>query len=68
VPLLFGYFLGRRGVIVPLHGIQSKTSLYRFFYTLLGPVLALSYRLFPRYVTTPCSRSPGWETTDLSKF
>ena len=38
--------------IVPLHGIVSRTKLYRVFYKLLGPVLPLLSARFPRYVTT----------------
>jgi uncharacterized protein YbjT (DUF2867 family) len=45
-------YMFRPGVIVPLHGVQSKTKLYRRFYTLLGPVLPSLQRRFPRYVTS----------------
>ncbi len=45
-------YMFRPGVIVPLHGIQSKTQLYRVFYILLGPVLPLLKGRFPKYVTT----------------
>ncbi len=45
-------YMFRPGVIVPLHGIQSKTRFYQFFYTLTGPLLPLLYRWFPKYVTT----------------
>jgi len=45
-------YMFRPGVIVPLHGIQSKTQLYQFFYTVLGPLLPALYKIFPRYVTT----------------
>jgi uncharacterized protein YbjT (DUF2867 family) len=45
-------YMFRPGVIVPLHGVRSKTRLYRVLYTLLGPLLGLSYALFPKYVTT----------------
>ena len=38
--------------IVPLHGIRSRTAIYRFFYTLLWPVLPLLRRAFPAWVTT----------------
>lgn len=47
-----GTYMFRPGVIQPLHGIRSKTRLYQFFYTFLGPVLTLSRRWFPKYVTT----------------
>jgi uncharacterized protein YbjT (DUF2867 family) len=45
-------YMFRPGVIVPLHGVQSKTKLYRFFYTLLGPLLPILNGRFPKYVTT----------------
>jgi uncharacterized protein YbjT (DUF2867 family) len=45
-------YMFRPGVIVPLHGIRSKTGVYRVFYILLGPVLPLLKGRFPKYVTT----------------
>jgi len=42
----------RPALIVPLHGIKSKTRLYRVLYTALGPLPPLLYRAFPKYVTT----------------
>ena len=45
-------FLFRPGFIQPLHGIRSKTKAYQMFYTLLGPILPLLRRLFPRHITT----------------
>jgi uncharacterized protein YbjT (DUF2867 family) len=45
-------YMFRPGVIVPLHGIKSRTMLYRVPYAVLGPILPLLKRLFPRYVTT----------------
>jgi hypothetical protein len=45
-------YMFRPGVIVPLHGVKSKTKLYRLFYTLLGPLLPLLNALFPKYVTS----------------
>jgi uncharacterized protein YbjT (DUF2867 family) len=45
-------YMFRPGVIVPLHGIKSRTMLYRIPYLILGPVLPLLKRLFPKYVTT----------------
>jgi uncharacterized protein YbjT (DUF2867 family) len=42
----------RPGVIVPLHGIQSRTALYRIPYLVLGPLLPLLKGRFPKYVTT----------------
>jgi uncharacterized protein YbjT (DUF2867 family) len=45
-------YLFRPGFIQPLHGIQSKTALYRIPYILLGPLIPLLMKLFPKYVTT----------------
>ena len=45
-------YMFRPGVIVPLHGIKSRTMLYRIPYLILGPILPLLKRLFPKYVTT----------------
>lgn len=45
-------YMFRPGLIVPLHGIQSKTKVYRAVYTVLGPVLPLLKGRFPKYVTT----------------
>ena len=45
-------YMFRPGVIVPLHGIKSRTMLYRIPYAVLGPILPLLKRLFPKYVTT----------------
>lgn len=45
-------YMFRPGVIVPLDGVQSKTKVYRVFYTLLGPVMPLLKGRFPKYVTT----------------
>jgi uncharacterized protein YbjT (DUF2867 family) len=45
-------YMFRPGVIVPLHGIKSRTMLYRIPYLVLAPILPLLNRLFPKYVTT----------------
>jgi uncharacterized protein YbjT (DUF2867 family) len=45
-------YVFRPGVIVPLHGIKSRTMLYRIPYAILGPILPLLKRLFPKSVTT----------------
>ena len=47
-----GAYMFRPGGIVPMDGIKSKTALYQFFYTVLGPVMPLMKRMFPKYVTT----------------
>jgi uncharacterized protein YbjT (DUF2867 family) len=45
-------YMFRPGGIVPLHGITSKTKMYRVLYTAMKPALPLLLRLFPQYVTT----------------
>jgi len=47
-----GKFAFRPGFIQPLHGIQSRTPLYRFFYVLLGPLMPALRALFPSSVST----------------
>lgn len=42
----------RPAVIQPLHGIQSKTRLYRALYTVMAPLTPLLRKAVPRYVTT----------------
>ena len=45
-------YMFRPGVIVPLHGIKSRTALYRIPYAVMGPLLPLLQALIPKYVTT----------------
>jgi uncharacterized protein YbjT (DUF2867 family) len=45
-------YMFRPGLIVPLHGIRSKTAFYQATYTVLRPVLPLMLRMFPNQVTT----------------
>jgi uncharacterized protein YbjT (DUF2867 family) len=45
-------YMFRPGAIVPMHGIRSKTKLYRVIYVVATPLLRLSYAWFPKYVTT----------------
>ena len=45
-------YMFRPGVIVPLHGIKSRTRWYRALYAVVTPLLPLLRRLFPRSVTT----------------
>jgi len=45
-------YMFRPGVIVPLHGVRSKTKLYHFFYVLFRPLLSLLLRAFPNQVLT----------------
>jgi uncharacterized protein YbjT (DUF2867 family) len=42
----------RPGIIEPLDGIKSKTSVYRVFYTLAKPLVPLLRLTFPNYVLT----------------
>lgn len=42
----------RPAAIVPLHGIRSKTAVYRAFHALLAPLLPAMKKLLPKYVTT----------------
>lgn len=45
-------FMFRPGLIVPMHGIKSRTMLYRVSYAILAPVVPLIRRIFPNAVTT----------------
>lgn len=45
-------YMFRPGYIQPLHGIVSKTKLYRVGYTVMGPLYPVVKALFPKYVTT----------------
>jgi uncharacterized protein YbjT (DUF2867 family) len=45
-------YMFRPGLIVPLHGIKSKTKVYRIVYALLKPILPLVWRAFPNQVVT----------------
>jgi uncharacterized protein YbjT (DUF2867 family) len=45
-------YMFRPGLIVPLHGIRSKTAVYQVTYTLLTPLLPMLLRTFPKHVTT----------------
>jgi uncharacterized protein YbjT (DUF2867 family) len=42
----------RPGLIVPLHGIRSKTKAYRLMYGVMSPVLPLMRWAFPKQVIT----------------
>jgi len=50
--LPFHAYMFRPGLIVPLHGVQSKTGLYRAFYLLLGSLLPFLNTRFPKYATS----------------
>lgn len=45
-------YMFRPGIIRPLHGVRSKTPLYRTFYALSWPLLGLLARVSPDSVTT----------------
>jgi uncharacterized protein YbjT (DUF2867 family) len=45
-------YMFRPGVIAPVHGVTSRTPLYRTFYAIAGPLVPLLRKLFPNQVTT----------------
>ncbi len=45
-------YMFRPGFIQPLHGIQSKTRLYRAIYVVTTPIFPALRAVFPHYVTT----------------
>ncbi|HEY4366909.1 MAG TPA: NAD-dependent epimerase/dehydratase family protein [Steroidobacteraceae bacterium] len=45
-------YMFRPGVIQPLHGIKSKTALYRAIYVVIGPLLSALKPLLPKYITS----------------
>lgn len=47
-----GVYLFRPGVIVPMHGIRSKTTSYRILYSLMSPLLPFLRWLLPSVVLT----------------
>lgn len=51
LPFRAAYML-RPGLVVPLHGVRSKTTLYRVLYSVLTPILPLLRRAAPNAVTT----------------
>ena len=51
LPFKAAYML-RPGLIVPMHGVRSKTRLYRVFYTVMTPFLPVLKALFPRAIIT----------------
>ncbi len=50
--LPFKAVMFRPGFIAPLHGVRSKTPLYRLIYTLARPLTPILRAAFPRHVTT----------------
>ena len=51
LPFRAAYML-RPGIILPMHGIKSRTTLYRLFYLLMTPLYPALRALFPRAITT----------------
>jgi uncharacterized protein YbjT (DUF2867 family) len=45
-------FMFRPALIIPMHGIVSRTRLYRIVYAIIGPLLPVWKTLFPSIVTT----------------
>ena len=45
-------YMFRPGVIQPLHGIESRTKLYRIGYVVAAPLMPLLKALFPNAITT----------------
>ncbi|HKB09558.1 MAG TPA: hypothetical protein VKD69_02850 [Vicinamibacterales bacterium] len=45
-------YMVRPGIIIPLHGIQSRTSWYRVIYAITRPLYPLLSRLGPNLITT----------------
>ena len=45
-------YIFRPAIIIPLHGIRSRTRVYQTFYNLATPILPLLKGRFPKYVTT----------------
>jgi len=45
-------YMFRPAVIRPLHGIKSKTRLYRVLYEVMGPLMSALHAVLPKYVTT----------------
>jgi uncharacterized protein YbjT (DUF2867 family) len=45
-------YMFRPGYIQPLHGVQSKSTFVRGFYTVLTPVSALFVKFLPQFATT----------------
>jgi uncharacterized protein YbjT (DUF2867 family) len=45
-------YMFRHGFIQPMHGVVSKTTLYRAVYAMTGPLYPVWKRVFPSFVTT----------------
>jgi uncharacterized protein YbjT (DUF2867 family) len=51
LPFAAAYML-RPGYIQPMHGIKSKTALYRVMYVFFAPLYPIVKAIVPKYVTT----------------
>jgi hypothetical protein len=73
-------FMFRPGLIQPLHGIKSKTFVYRASYVVLAPFIPLIKKFLPQFITTTeqvgramikvaqtGAASPFLETSDINK-
>ncbi len=58
-------YMFRPGYIQPLHGIKSKTKLYRALYAITSPLYPLLQRIFPKYVIT--TEQLGWAMIQVAK-
>jgi hypothetical protein len=47
-----GAYMFRPAYIQPVHGVNSKTPIYRLIYGAVAPLYPLWKRLIPKYVTT----------------
>jgi len=45
-------YMFRPGMIVPMHGIKSRTTLYRVGYLIMSPIVPALRALFPNAITT----------------
>jgi uncharacterized protein YbjT (DUF2867 family) len=61
-----GAYMFRPGAIRPMHGITSKTKVYRIFLTLSAPIWPLVQRSFPRQITT--TENIGIAMIEVAKY
>ena len=45
-------YMFRPGIIQPVEGVRSSTTLYRIFYTVFAPIIPLLRRIFPHAIVT----------------
>jgi uncharacterized protein YbjT (DUF2867 family) len=60
-----GVYVIRPAYIQPLHGIQSKTKIYRALYAFMAPLYPLWKAILPNYVTT--TEELGRAIIDIAK-